>query len=298
MANKILVTGATGFVGSRLVPRLLNDGFDVSVVVREGSDVAYLDKCLDNIKRVQIKANTTGVDLSRMLLSIKPDVVVHLASLYISEHETTDIESLINANVLFGCQLLEAMDGCDCKRLVNIGTSWQHFNNADYEPVNLYAATKQAFLDIATYYNKAREFKIIDLKLFDTYGPGDLRKKLIPFLIGQLGKNEEIALSPGNQHINISHIDDVLNCIEKAIYRLLGESLSSIEEYAIDSDEIMSLKELVLLIERVSGKSLSAVNWGARDYRAREVMTPWNKTRRLPGWKPEISLEDGLKQLL
>jgi nucleoside-diphosphate-sugar epimerase len=293
---KILVTGATGFIGGRIVPYLLERNYEVSITVRSNSDVDNLGDHLKNVDIVTLEENFTTIGLVKSLDKIKPDVVVHLASLYISEHKLDQVESLINSNVLFGVQLLEAMDFIGCKKLVNIGTSWQYYNGAEYEPVNLYAATKQAFIDIAQYYIKARGLQVIDLKLFDTYGVNDNRKKIIPFLIENLDANETIALSAGDQKINIVYVDDVLSCIEMAVSHLYSKVVLY-EEYAVGSSEVLSLKELVRLIENISKKSLS-IKWGGKEYRDREVMVPWNNGERLPGWEPKISLKEGLKKLL
>ena len=61
------------------------------------------------------------------------------------------------------------------KILVNTGTSWQHYENKDYSPVNLYAATKQSFEAILQYYVEVASLKAITLKLFETYGLDDPR---------------------------------------------------------------------------------------------------------------------------
>lgn len=294
---KVLVTGATGYIGSRLVNRLLNSDYDVSITVRPHSDLSCFRGEIEKSNRILIDAETTAVELSELIGDIKPDVVVHLASLYIGEHKVEQIEALINSNVLFGSQLLEAMDCSLCKNLLNVGTAWQHYNNAEYEPVNLYSATKQAFLDIAQYYQKARDFKIIDLKLFDTYGPGDPRQKIIPYLIKNLDSTTEILLSPGDQTINVVHVDDVMDCLEKAIIRLEHEKLLELEEYAVGAVNTLSLKELVSLIERIALKKLP-IKWGGRGYRKREVMVPWVTNKSFPGWAPKISLEDGLRQII
>ncbi len=293
---KIFVTGATGFIGSRIVPYLLERNYEVSVAVRNNSDLNALSGSLDKIHLVTLDKHTTTESLAESLYKIKPDVTVHLASLYVSEHTVGQVESLVRANVLFGAQLLEAMDVVGCKKLVNIGTSWQYYNDSEYEPVNLYAATKQAFLDVAMYYIKARGLGVIDLKLFDTYGVNDSRNKLIPFLIDNLNTSKEIALSAGEQKINIVYIDDVLRCIEMAVARLNEKELSY-EEYAVGGDDIYSLKELVGIIENTSKKTLN-IKWGERPYRNREVIVPWSAGKRLPGWEPEICLKGGIDMLL
>lgn len=297
MGTKVLVTGASGFVGSRLVPRLIEQGYSVGITVRPDSTLPDLTVPEELLYKINVDNSTTAAALSGHLRNFQPDAVIHLASLYISDHVSQQIESLILSNVLFGTQLLEAMIVAGCHRLVNIGTSWQYYESDTYRPVNLYAATKQAFMDIAKYYIDARKASVIDLKLYDTYGENDRRKKLIPYLVESFGKGESLSLSAGEQLINILHVDDVLTCIIGAVERVLDAQSGCYEEYAVGADEVLSLRELVALLEKVAQKTLPVL-WGERPYREREVMQPWNGGVRMPGWSPEVSLAEGLHRLV
>jgi nucleoside-diphosphate-sugar epimerase len=171
-ARVALVTGATGFVGSHLVPRLVRAGWQVHVVSRVNSRVP------DAPEFFQVKMHThdgTTEGMIRLIGDAKPVVVFHLASLFLSQHEASDVERLVVSNVLFGNQLLEAMKTHGVSHLINTGTSWQHYENKAYSPVNLYAATKQAFESLLQYYVEAHGLRAITLKLSDTYGPHDPR---------------------------------------------------------------------------------------------------------------------------
>lgn len=121
-----------------------------------------------------------------MVENINPDIVIHIASLTSVTHDYSTIENLLRSNIEFPTKLLEAMEVAGVKKFINTGTTWQNYNSADYEPVNLYAATKQAFEDILKYYIFAKGFSSITLRLFDTYGPNDTRKNLYHYLIDWL----------------------------------------------------------------------------------------------------------------
>ena len=92
---------------------------------------------------------------------------------------------------------------------------WQHFGTPDYRPVNLYAATKQAFEDVLAYYADAQGIAAVTLELYDTYGPGDPRRKLIRILFEAARSGEPIQLSPGEQVIELLHVDDAVPRIVK-----------------------------------------------------------------------------------
>jgi nucleoside-diphosphate-sugar epimerase len=220
-----------------------------------------------------------------------------LASLFISQHNEEDVARLIESNLKFPTQLLEAMSQLGIYQLINTGTSWQHYQNHAYEPVNLYAATKQAFESLLTYYVKAQGIKAITLKLFDTYGPGDTRQKLLPLLKQAANTGETLEMSPGEQMVDLVHVEDVMDCFIAAGVRLLKGEVSSSEAYAVCSGEQLSLKDLVETIAQLAGKRLN-VKWGLRQYRHREVMQPWTSGCTLPGWSPRISLAAGLREYI
>ena len=137
-----LITGSTGFIGSHLTRHLVEKGWDVHVVVRPTSNMRPLT---DVMKRISIHVHDgTTAQLMGIMKNSKPIILFHLAAHFLAEHSYNDIEPLIQSNVLFGNQLIESMVNRDVFHLINTGTSWQHFENKNYSPANLYAATKQA----------------------------------------------------------------------------------------------------------------------------------------------------------
>ncbi len=287
-----LVTGATGFVGSHLARRLLQDGWQVHIVSREKSHLPDAPEFGQMTNHIY--AGTTE-SMIAVVAQAKPDVVFHLASLFLAQHEAKDVESLIQSNVLFGNQLLEAMRVNGVSSIINTGTSWQHYNNEDYNPVCLYAATKQAFEAILEYYIQACGVKVITLKLFDTYGPADPRPKLFHLLNKAAISCEPLNMSAGEQLIDIVHVDDVTEAYMIAAQRLFTGKVTEHECYAVSSSHPLPLNTLVELYAQMTKKNVS-VNWGARPYRFREVMSPWTQGCGIEGWRPRIELVEGLKQ--
>ena len=288
--QRILVTGGTGFVGGHVVRGLLDDGHTVGAVIRTGSARDRLDPRADAC----LYDGSTEA-LAAAVRSFAPDAVVHAATHFVAEHKPDDLVPLVEANILFGCQLLDAMRRVDVGRLVNFGTSWQHFGPGDgYRPATLYAATKQAFEDLLAFYVDAHAFRAITLKLTDTYGPGDRRAKLLPHLLAIAGTGRTLSTSPGGQVVSFVHVFDVVEAVRVALERTVAGQ--SAEAFAVAGDEDMPLRALVERVEAAIGRPLT-VDWGAKPYRDREVMTPWRGTR-LPGWGPRVTLAEGLKALV
>jgi len=289
-----LLTGATGFVGSRLAQRLVADGWRLHLIIRPESSLFELDSVKDQLT-LHVHDGTTG-GMSAIVESSNPTIVFHTASLFRSIHEPVDIVPMMQSNITFGTQLLDAMAAFDVRLLVNTGTSWQHFENNAYSPVCLYASTKQAFETIIQFYVESASLKVITLKLFDTYGKGDPRPKLIPLLFKLAKTGDAIDVSPGNQQLDLVHIDDVVDAFCISAHHLMDGAVQGHHSYAISSKIQVTMRHLVELIERVTESSLN-INWGKRPYRPREVMTPWTKGIPLPDWHPKTELEKGLKQV-
>lgn len=292
--RRALVTGAGGYVGRHLTHRLLAEGWSVDVALRAGSTHPLPSEWAG---RVRIHQDDGAVEtLVAALAAARPDVVFHLASLFIAEHRADQVAPLIESNLGFGTRLLEAMAETGAARLVNTGTAWQHFDGQGYNPSSLYAATKEAFETILRFYTEARGLTAITLKLFDTYGPDDERPKLVPALLRAARAGTPLEMTPGENRIDFVHVDDVIAAFLLAARRLLRDEAHGNEVYAVRSGRSVSLRELVALVEQATGRRLAA-RWGGRPYRRREVMAPWPGGEVLPGWQATVSLEQGLAAL-
>lgn len=273
-----LVTGITGFVGGTLVRRLHQEGWQVHGLVRASSDV-------EDIKRycqIHVYDGETNTLVSQ-LKSIKPNIVFHVASMVLANHTLDQLTSLLEANVVFPTQLVEAMMQAEVKALINTGTSWEYYHSENYAPVNLYAATKKAFEDLLVYYHQVKGLSCITLKLFDNYGPNDKRNKLTKLLANAAKDGVTLNMTMGEQVMDITHVDDVVDAYMQASKLLLDSQHTIFQSYFV-SGERFTLKEFVAEFQRVTGLMVN-VNFGAKQYREREIMVPVNvQGKLLTGW--------------
>jgi nucleoside-diphosphate-sugar epimerase len=285
--RRALVTGATGFIGGHLVRALTADGWDVHVLARPSSDTADLGAT------VHVDDGTAD-GLAQVMAVAQPDVAFHLAALFLASHQPADVPALVEANVTFGARVAEALASLDGERLiVSTGTAWQHYDGRRYSPVALYAATKQALADVLRYYADTRQVRVVTLKLFDTYGPGDTRRKLLRLLADAAASGETLEMSGGEQLIDLVHVHDVVAALVRAAEAATVER-DWYQEYAVSSGAAVSLQDLVETFNQATGRHVHVV-WGARPYRPREMFAPWDAGPVLPGWKPEIALADGIR---
>ena len=291
--DTLIVTGSTGFIGSHLIPALKNLGYRLILPVRS------IPVTPPDTQTVYWKITDDWENFDDLLQQTSPCGVIHLATRFLPAHSPENIPEIIKANIEFGTRILESATKANIPWFINTGTFWQHFDGADYDPVNLYAATKQAFEVIARYYQNISPIKFVTLCLNDTYGPGDTRKKLFA-LWKKLSKTPDnrMQMSKGEQLLDILYIDDVINGICHLMKMLTDDSLPERNtRFYLTSDRLLSLQQAAETFAKVSGKKLD-ICWGARPYRQREVMHPKCSGIKLPGWHPAVTLEEGIKKFL
>jgi nucleoside-diphosphate-sugar epimerase len=289
----ILISGASGFIGENLCRFLLDKAYNIHCILRQNSNSEYLPSSI-HIYRFDGDITLLSQYLSENNISL----VIHLASLVIAEHKQDQVKPLIESNILFGTQLLEAMQIAGVKNFINTGTMWQHIQSesTEYHPSSLYAATKEAFEKIIDFYVEKEDFSALTLTLFDSYGINDRRGKLIS-LLGKFSEDKiTLDMTPGEQEINLVYIDDICKAYLTAIKMFEENRVKEHLRFAVSSDEIVTLKQLIEVFEATTSKKLSII-WGAKTYRKSEVMKCWKKYQRLPGWQAEISLKKGLSEL-
>jgi nucleoside-diphosphate-sugar epimerase len=275
---KILITGGTGYIGSKLAYFLVNNNHEVFLLSRKNSDLCLIRELLEKVKLFEIENDYSVIN--KVINEVKPDITIHLASLFINNHNTEQLVDIVGSNILFGTLLLESLVNNDCPLIINTGTSWQHYNNEDYNPVNLYAASKQAFEDILKYYIEAKGVRAITLKLFDTFGEDDNRPKIFNLLKKHSQEKTEILMSNGEQEIDLVHINDVVSAFNFAINELIDSKEIKYKTYGVATGKPRKLREWVE--DYIVTNNLQVnIKWGYREYGKREVMSTWKKFSKI-----------------
>jgi nucleoside-diphosphate-sugar epimerase len=293
--NSALVTGATGFLGSHLASRLSGSAVAVTVVTRPSSDPARIAQLPDNIDIHT--ATGAGDDLITCLEQAKPDVVFHLGARYVAAHGPGDIAGLIDDNVIFTAHLCEALAKAGSRALVTAGTGWQNAGSAPGDPTpapnTLYAASKQAADNIIDYYARSPTLNALTLKIYDSYGPADPRRKFLAVLREAAAKGETIDATPGDQLLHMVHVDDLIDGFIHAGNLLVSAEISGRASHTLPSAQAVTLRELAQTWMSANDRHVE-IDWGRRPHRDGEVMVPWEGDP-LPGWSPRIDLKTGLK---
>src|SRR5207253_7485593 len=152
-----------------------------------------------------------------------------------------------HSNLLFATQLADAVTAAGVGRFVNTGTAWQHYQDAEYDPVCLYAATKQAFDDILRFYRERYGLRVVTLELSDTYGPGDPRRKLLSLLVDQVKNPQSLSMSAGEQRIGLVYISDVIDAFIRALAIVSDLRPGEDARFGVGAAEELRLRDLVAL---------------------------------------------------
>lgn len=292
--SNIFITGMTGYIGSWLAKSLLESQHQVYALVREPLNETYLTSELKE-KVIFLKYDGTPESVMHALVQCKPDLVYHLATFYTGAHTLADCQKMISSNLELGTYLLESMYAVGCRKLIyttSVTTRWH--GEPSYEPLSLYAATKQAFSDIVEFYTDIGSIRAIQLALSDTYGPGDQRKKVLNLIRNAIHDDVPINLSAGTQIYDAVFIDDVVRALIQAGNQLDTTSCSH-ATYQISSTENCTLRETIELLLYSNDLTLQA-NWGGRPAAEREVQKKLKVYEPLPDWRPEVGLEEGLRR--
>lgn len=290
--RRILITGITGYLGSHLARALLPD-CQVYGLVREPLNLTYMDDIAAELRLLRYDGSYEGMEAA--LREAQPDLVYHMAAYYTGAHGGEHVPKLVASNITLGAYLLEAMAACGCPALVYATTYMTHYQGAAYCPLNLYAATKQAFSDLLAYYIDAGLLSAATLVISDTYGPGDHRPKVLNTVKRASETGEKVAFSSGNIPYDVVYIDDVTEAFCLTGEQLMQGTIQN-ETFQIVPESPLSLRETVEKMLQVNQLTLNA-GWGERPAAQREMREPVRLYPTPPGWRAEVSLEEGLRNL-
>ena len=293
----VLVTGASGFIGTHLVGALLSEGGTVHAIRRNPSSGTRLP--FDGI--YWHTADILDVEsLSRAISAAKPEIVFHLAA-YGTTFDQRDTLLSLRVNVEGSLNLWNAL-GDATVRLVHTGSCGEYGQakgqvkeSALCEPTWTYPATKNASVTILSTLGRETGREVVTLRPFGPYGSADDPRRVIPHTILSLLRGETVRVTAGEQLRDYAHVDDQVQAFVAAGVAPLPRTGVI---YNVGSGEIVRLREaLTTIAEAVGGDALARVDFGAVPYRPSEVWEMCcdiSAARRDLGYTPKISLPEGI----
>lgn len=289
--ERILVTGATGYIGSFLVPRLAEHN-EVHVLARDKSAaISALGLASDRVH----SALGTAPDVLRAFETIQPTLVFHLATHYEKHDDIHKLATMVDANVGFGSFVLSAASTLKQCEVVLAGSHFQ-FGSQPGKSASFYAATKNALCDIARYLQDARGLLWIQPVLFDVYGPEDPRQKLIAVVVNRVLAGELVALPDPEPLHHFVYIDDVVDALIASAIELRADHSRSGTNVFVTSDQLATPS---LVVAEVAAATHTDAKLDPVAYMLPEgsIMTPVAGSRPR-GWQPQVGLRQGIGRIV
>ena len=298
--RRVLVTGAHGFIGSHLTAALLEQGYQVAILKRDGSDLRRIGHLLDRV--TPLTADLRDPDqVLRAVRSGAPDAILHLAAYYAVEHSPEQIGVMVDTNVKGVMGLLDAARLLKTPLFVNTSTCTVYREKetplAETDPVgpqNLYDLTKLQAEEACRFFRDRFDVPSVSLRIFPPYGPGDNERRLIPSAIRKLLAGESPALTTGMQRWDFVHVRDIvaayLAVLSHPDQALRGGILN------VATGDPKTVREVVERIRTLLGSG-QELRWGEIPHRRNEIWLNSGspaKIRTMLGWEPQVSLEQGL----
>lgn len=302
MKNKrVLVTGGSGFIGSHLVNRLLSDGAEVAVTVRYGNVMKNerLRHCWDGLRVIEADLRNRGALAT--VSEFAPEVVFHLAAYnhvgqsFVQVEECFDVNAKGTANLVDTC-------GKSVEKFVYMSTSEVYGYQTEVpftesmcpKPISPYAITKYAGeLYCQMKQRIGGDPDVVILRCFNTFGPYQSAKAVIPELIIKCLRGEPIKTTKGEQTREFNYVSNIVDGLILAAAH--GERIEG--PVNIAAGEEVSIRDLVKKIAELTGTN-AQIDVGGLPYRPTEIWRMYadsERARSTLGWKPEITLEQGLK---
>lgn len=279
----ILVSGANGFLGSSIIHSLI-ETYNIIALVRSTDNLFRLN----NIKSELKIYSTLNDELESIFKDNSIDIILHTATVYGRKNES--IKELISTNYLLPLELLQLGIQYNTKVFINSDTVLD-------SKVNPYALSKSNTRDwLQMMYDK---IKVINVQLEHLYGPGSNPDNFIFCVIMKLLNNEhELELTKGEQKRDFLYIDDAVSAFSTIISSidLLKDNYTNIQ---VSSGEVISIKELVLLLKKLTGSN-STLNFGAVSYRRNELMVPETNNHFIKslGWYNSVNIKEGISRTI
>ncbi len=307
--KRVLVTGACGFIGSHLTERLVCEGARVTAFVRYTSrgDVGLLRFAPPEVrKEIEIVAGDLRDPDAVRTACARQAIVFHLGALIAIPYSYVHPREVIDTNVIGTLNVLEGARAHEVGRVVHTSTS-EVYGSAQRVPIDEdhpraaqspYAASKTGADQIARAYHRSFGTPVVTLRPFNTYGPRQSDRAVIPTIIAQALASDGVRLGSLTPTRDLTFVLDTVEgfvrCATAA--KVLGEEIN------LGTNEEISIGDLAQRIVALAGRPVpiltEKVRIRPRHSEVERLISDYGKARRLLGWKPSVSLEKGLRETI
>jgi NAD dependent epimerase/dehydratase len=306
--TKVVVTGAAGFIGSHLVEHLLELGADVTAFVRYNSrnDAGLLEILGEKKKDIRIvSGEIRELETVRKVVA-GADVVFHLAALVGIPYSYVHPNEVVEVNTIGTLNVLTAAKDAAIRKVVITSTSEVYGTAVSVpisekhpkQPQSPYSASKIAADAIALSFYNAFDLPVAVVRPFNTYGPRQSDRAIIPTLISQALSKNEIEIGNTKPTRDFTYVTDT---VEGFIQ--VAESDKCVgQEVNLGSGQEVSIGELAKKVAALCGRNVQIIQSKERfrpsKSEVERLLADNSKVRELTGWRPKVDFEEGLKRTI
>ena len=289
MIQTVLLTGATGFLGSYLLEAVLSEGLKVVILKRSTSDTWRINHLLGKVISYDVDKKPVSLAFEQQ----KIDAVIHTACHY--GRNQGSISEVVEGNLMFALRVLEAATLSKTSTFFNTDTLLPKY-------LNTYSLSKHQFSEWLKL--SSGKIQCINLKIEHIYGPKDDANKFVYWLLNEMvNSHKEIKLTKGDQKRDFVYVDDVVAAFMLLLN--LSNRLPKWNEFEIGTNKLVTVKEFILSLQAVVEKSMGSniegrLKFGAIPYREGEIMEPTVNNSGLVkmGWQAKTTLNSGLQKIM
>lgn len=295
--KRVFITGAFGFLGKCLIENLSERGAIIYALA--GPDDKYESTAVGRIKNVFKEDIKNREALVKIIGEIKPEIIYHLAAIGSVPYSKENPLVVLDVNFGGTMNLLEAVRRAGCGKFIYVSSA-EIYAGSDRPidekhpvlPDSPYAASKVAADYLVSSYYKSYGMPAVILRPFNIYGPGNHKNVIFKFIQAAL-KNDVLRVEGGGQIKDFLFVDDAVRAFLSA-----GEGTVSGEVFNIGSGKAITIKDLAnkIILLAVSGARIIEDN--PRGTKSKNFICDYAKIEKNLGWKPQVSLEEGLKRTI
>lgn len=294
---RILVTGATGFIGRSLVTHLVAGEIPVTILVRETYGHADIRQLPPPLAELRNRIDVVYADLRNFQLTVRairevqPECVIHLAAAGVTD-PFLPVDTALRHNVSGTINLLRAcFEKTFGVRRCIIGRT-----PGELSAMNVYAASKAAAWNFCQMYARTQQWPIQGAMIFQAYGPGQPESTLIPSALKAALAGQDFPMTAGTQERDWIYVEDVA----RGLAAMLNSDLPPGATVDLGTGRLTSVAEVAgqiySLVDR-GGRPLIGILSGRPGEEQRQAADA-NHTQSLIGWQPAVSLGEGLAAML
>lgn len=307
MKNKtFLITGGNGFIGTKIIEKLVFQGYTPSLLLRKNSNRKRLSSFARRIKIFEADLRD-GKIIASILRRVNPTIIIHLAGYGVYSYGNMSSENIglmIDSNIKGTINLLYAAHNTNCKLFINTGSCFEYGSsnfpfkeNSMLNPNNMYGVTKSTATFFCQAFSKKNKFAILNLRPFTVYGPGEDERRFVSTVIKQCLEGKNPSLAKKKIVRDYIYIDDVADAYLCALD--LGEKLSG-EIINVSTGKGTVLEDVARMVIRLTGANVipDIGSFSLRDGEVLALIGDTVKAEKLLGWKAKYSLEEGIKKTI